>query len=304
MLFARVSDPDGTKAQRRAVLTAAAAAQANRNSNLNREPKPNPQIRIDKVRSIFQSRPDYVRPEDSPVELHVWFAFALVCFALLAVVHFFVGWFKLAGVGIVCFTGLLASIELQQSPVKIPETWLPTSSESLDQLDRAIRIPPSSVHIGSALFQLVVLFRLPWFSHWLKLVVQLLIAAAGIGLLHRLRNPASHNILAGYFYSNKNSNSKKIALHGRNISTRSTLEGDIVVDAGQSSKQKKFPKKQKKKKKKKEKDKYLTDEERQLKKEKKKKKKSKKKSEETSEAAPSLLVSEAHQDSHTAAGKT
>ena len=294
LLFARVRDPDGSLAHASAVLAAAARSAPAAGGEKEREPKQNPQVRIDKVRSIFEARPDHVRPVDAPVELHVWFAFALVSAALLFLVHFVVGWLALAGLLVVGCTAVFASVEARQSPVKIPETWLPQlSSSKASQLDRtpdfrAIRIPPASVHAASGVLQLFVLFGCRrWLPGWLAFATQVLVAGGGVVLLHRLRNPAIVNSLSGYFRSKSRDYQQ--------VTKNEVSNPSLVVEGPSGEAQLESDKRTKKRKKKKKKE----AKEKKEKKKKKKKKKVREKDpslEDQPERAPSPPVQDQYQE--------
>ena len=138
------------------------------------------QQRISKVKSIFEARPDYVRPTGS-VELQDWVAFGLVFSAALLLVHFFVGWWTILGSLIISVNGIFFFIEIQQSRVSVPG-------------DNNFRLPPSIVHGVSIGLQTLLLFGYIWLPHWASILTQILLCLSAIFLLHKLRNQKEETV--------------------------------------------------------------------------------------------------------------
>jgi len=141
------------------------------------------QQRISKVRGIFESTPEYIKPAGATVELQDWVAFVLLALFILFVVHFFVGWWTILGCSVVGVNSLFFLIEIQQRRISIKITS-----------DSNYRVPPASIHGISIALQTLLLTGFIWLPHWISIFVQVLLSGSAIFILHRLRNPTVETI--------------------------------------------------------------------------------------------------------------
>ena len=163
-------------------LTAAAPAPRSKASQrLAQQRAAAAQAKLQKVKSIFETRTDHISKPG--VELQDWVAFGICATAFLLIVHFFVGWWTIVG-------GLVLSLNVFLLYIEIPQSNL--------NLSPNLKLPPASVHGVSIALQLVFLLGYLWLPHWASICVQILLSGSAIWLLHKLRNPTEETIFDRY----------------------------------------------------------------------------------------------------------